>query len=337
VLSANGQQLARRLLSRAIVPYRALRWRDLLPGVITLGVLLVASAATLKYAQPGMLHGRKVRYYAAFGSARNVLGGTEVWISGTKVGRVRDLHFGPPSADTSKRVIIEFEVLAKYRDQIRENTVARLGTGTRIMGQTVLALTVGARDARVLPQNDTIRGVSAADIQTLAASYGDVANEIPELVANVKVLSASMASTRGTLGALTSLDAPKRLETLLDNATRFTEHAMSSKGTLGLALERGEVIARAKAATAQADSVRALLTSNRSSFGRFRRDSTLLRTVGDLRDELSITAALLSSPDGTLGRFGQDSIIAVQTAEMSKQMTELFADIRKRPFRYIAF
>jgi hypothetical protein len=27
----------------------------------------------------------------------------------------------------------------------------------------------------------------------------------------------------------------------------------------------------------------------------------------------------------------------VQTAEMSKQMTELFADIKKRPFRYIAF
>jgi hypothetical protein len=112
---------------------------------------------------------------------------------------------------------------------------------------------------------------------------------------------------------------------------------MSSKGTLGLALERGQIIARAHAATAEADSVRALLASDRSSFGRFRRDSTLLRTVADLRDELSITAALLSSPDGTLGRFGQDSIIAVQTAEMSKQMTALFADIKKRPFRYIGF
>ena len=319
------------------MPHRALRWRDLLPGAITLGVLLVTTAATLKYARLGMLHGRTVRYYAAFGSARNVLGGTEVWINGAKVGRVKNVEFGPPTTDTSRRVIIEFEVLAKYRDQIRENTVARLGTGTRIMGQTILGLTAGAREARVLPQGDTIRGVTAADVQTLAASYGEVADEIPELVANVKVLSASLASARGTIGALTSLDAPKRLEALLDNASRFTEHAMSSKGTLGLALERGQIIARARAATAQADSLRALLASDRGSFGRFRRDSTLLRTVGDLRDELSITAALLSSPDGTLGRFGQDSIIAVQTAEMSKQVTALFADIKKRPFRYIRF
>ena len=80
-----------------------------------------------------------------------------------------------------------------------------------------------------------------------------------------------------------------------------------------------------------------LLASDRTSIGRFRRDSTLLRTVADVRDELSITSALLASQNGTLGRFAQDSIIAVQMAEMSKQMTDLFADIKKRPFRYIAF
>ena len=319
------------------MPYRALRWRHLLPGAITLGAILVTTAATLKYARLGMLHGRTVRYYAAFSAARNVLGGTEVWIAGSKVGRVKSVQFAPLTVDTSKRVIIEFEVLAKYRDQIRENTVARLGTGTRVMGQTILGLTVGTADARVVPQDDTIRGVGEADVHALAASYGDVAKELPDLVANVKVLSSSLESARGTIGALTALDAPKRFETLLDNASRFTERAMSSKGTLGLALERGQIIARAKAATAQADSVRAMLASNRSSFGRFRRDSTLLRTVAGLRDELSITAALLSSPTGSLARFGQDSIIAVQAAEMSKQMTELFADIRKRPFRYIAF
>jgi hypothetical protein len=56
-----------------------------------------------------------------------------------------------------------------------------------------------------------------------------------------------------------------------------------------------------------------------------------------VRDELSITSRLLASPSGTLGRFAQDSIIAVQMAEMSKQMTELFNDMKRRPFRYIAF
>jgi hypothetical protein len=56
-----------------------------------------------------------------------------------------------------------------------------------------------------------------------------------------------------------------------------------------------------------------------------------------VRNELSITSSLMSQRTGSLARFGQDSIIAVQMTEMSKLMTELFADIKKRPFRYIAF
>jgi ABC-type transporter Mla subunit MlaD len=318
------------------VPYRALRWRHLLPGVITLGVLLVTTAATLKFARIGTLRGDTVRYYASFSSARNVMGGTEVWISGAKVGRVNNVHFAPPAADTSSRVVIEFEVLKKYRDQIRENSVAHLGTGTRVMGPAILGISVGSPDALVVPQDDTIRGVPGADIQALTASYGDLAKEIPELVTNVKGLSSSLASARGTIGAFTSLDAPRRIETLVDNALRLTDR-VAGDGTVGLALQRSQLMARAKTAAAQADSVRALLASDRASFGRFRRDSTLLRTVADLRDELSITSALLSTQTGSLARFRQDSIIAVQTAELSKQMTALFADIKRRPFRYIAF
>jgi hypothetical protein len=256
---------------------------------------------------------------------------------GANIGRVSTVHFAPPTADTSRRVVVEFEVLKKYRAQIRENSFARLGTGTRVMGQTVLGISVGSTDARLLAEGDTIPGRPAPDVQTLTASFGEVAQEVPAIVANVKVLSSSLESARGTIGALTTLDAPKRFEALVNNASRLTDRATAGEGTLALALQRGQLIARAKAAAARADSVRLLLASGRTSFGRFRRDSTLLRAVGDLRDELSITSALLSEQSGTLGRLQQDSIIAVQTAEMSKQMTELFADIKKRPFRYIAF
>ena len=319
------------------MPYRSLGWRDLLPGGVVLGALLVTTAATLKYARIGTLRGDTVRYFAAVSSARNVMGGTEVWMSGAKVGRVSSVHFAPPSTDTSRRVIVEFEVLEKYRAQIRENSVARLGTGTRVMGPTILGITVGSPDARVAAEGDTIPGMPSADVQSLTTSFGEVAQEVPEIMANVKVLSSSLESARGTIGALTTLDAPKRFEALVDNASRLTDRATSGDGTLALALQRGQLIARAKAAAAQADSVRRLLASDRTSLGRFRRDSTLLRTVSDLRDELSITSTLLSNQTGTLGRFASDSIIAVQTAEMSKQMTQLFADIKKRPFRYIAF
>jgi len=315
--------------------HRSLSWRHLVPGIVTLGVVFVGTAATLKYARIGRLSGSTVRYFTAFANARNVMGGTEVWINGAKVGRVKGVHFAPPSADTAERVVVELEVLTKYQVQIRENSIARLNSGSTVMGPTVVYITAGTPDARMVPANDTIRTAAGGDVQTLAASFGEVAREIPAVMASVKLLGSTLSSAKGTIGALTTVDAPKRFETLVDNATRLTDRAMSGKGTL--AMGRGAIIARAKTAAAQADSLRALLASNQGSLGRFRRDSTLLRAVSDVRDELSIASALLAAQSGTLGRFGSDSITAVQMAEMSKQMTELFADIKRRPFRYIAF
>ena len=316
---------------------RPLRWKDLVPGAVVLGSLLLLTAATLKYARIGRLTGDTVRYYAAFSGARNVMGGTEVYISGAKVGRVKRVTFAPPVTDTTRRVIIELEVKERYREQIRQNSSARLRTGARLMGPTVLYITAGTSDAPVVPANDTIVGSSGGDIQALTTSFGEVAKEFPAVMANVKVLSSSLSSTRGTIGALTTLDAPQRFEALVHNATRLTDRATAGKGTLGLAMGRGALIERAKAASAQADSIRALLASNKTSLGRFRRDSTLLRTVADLRDELSIAQRLLANQTGSLGRFGQDSIIAHQTAERARLMAEIMADIKRRPFRYIAF
>ena len=56
--------------------YRATRWRDLVPGAVVFGGILLVTAATLKYARIGRLSGETDHYYASFASARNVMGGT---------------------------------------------------------------------------------------------------------------------------------------------------------------------------------------------------------------------------------------------------------------------
>jgi ABC-type transporter Mla subunit MlaD len=316
--------------------HRSLTWRHLIPGAVLFGVIILMTAATLMYARIGRLSGPTVHYFTALAHARNVMGGTEVWINGTKVGRVSKVHFAPPSTDTAKRVVVEIEVLRRYRDQIRENSFVRLGTGGRLMGAAVVYITSGTSGARVVAANDTIP-TSAGKVQALTDSFGEVTKGLPALMANVKVLSNALTSTEGAIAALTTSDAPKRIGTLMDNAERLASRASRGTGTLGLARDRAALIARAKTAAAQADSLRALLASDQGSLGRFRRDSTLLQSVAEVRDELSITSNLLGSMSGALGRFSQDSIIAVQMSALSKQMTDLFADIKRRPFRYFAF
>jgi hypothetical protein len=94
---------------------------------------------------------------------------------------------------------------------------------------------------------------------------------------------------------------------------------------------------RAARAMAQVDSIRALLASDQHSLGRFRRDSSLVRDVGQLRTEMQRLQALAADPNGTIGRVRADSAITRGIHRDLVALDSLFADIKKHPQRYVAF
>ena len=87
---------------------------------------------------------------------------------------------------------------------------------------------------------------------------------------------------------------------------------------------------------AQVDSVRALLSSRRTSLGRFRRDSTLAGQVDDIRRELAVVQSSLEEPRGTVGRALRDSALTTSLGDARREMTLLLEDLKKHPRRYIS-
>ena len=100
---------------------------------------------------------------------------------------------------------------------------------------------------------------------------------------------------------------------------------------------QGGLTRRAAVVMARADSIRTLIASPATSLGRFRKDSTLMREVGDIRDEMAIVRTQLDQSRGTAGRILHDSAITNSLAEAQRQMSLLFADIKKHPLRYLIF
>ena len=88
---------------------------------------------------------------------------------------------------------------------------------------------------------------------------------------------------------------------------------------------------------ARVDSIRRLVSSDLHSFGRFRRDSTLVLEIGRARDELATVQQLAASPNGTIGRARSDSVIMRNVRRDLAAVDSLFADIKKHPLRYIVF
>ena len=90
---------------------------------------------------------------------------------------------------------------------------------------------------------------------------------------------------------------------------------------------------------ARADSVRALVAQPdpRTSIGRFRRDSTLLRMVDSVRAEIAVVQQLLAEPRGTAGRVMLDSALVRELGRTGREIDALAADVKRNPLRYISF
>ena len=314
---------------------RRLSWSDVRGGLIACAVLLVVVAAILRFSRVGALHGDTFLLYATVGDASGVTKGSEVWLSGQKIGKITDIRFRPPqTSDTLHRVAIEMEILSRHSAALRRDAVGQIRSGGTFIGPPVVYLTPGTTSGAPIQPGDTVRIKSAPDFSRATTQLNAAAQELPVIMSNVQVLRAELRTTRGTMGAFMHGPAMGQLAHARIRVGQLRRQ-LGGEGTMGKVMG-GDLAVRARRVMARADSVRTLAASPNSSLGRFRRDSTMLSNVSEIREELAQLRAELESPDGTVGRFTADSAIALQLAESQHQMTLLFADMKKHPLRYLS-
>lgn len=317
---------------------RQTSWRELVIGLASLAAIVIIALGVLFLAPINSLHGDSFRLYALTDQARGVIRGSEVWLNGQKVGVVKDVSFMPPSYPANNRVLVTMDVLSIARPEIRHNSTAQVRAGGTLIAAPVIYLTIGTTAAAAVSPGDTIRALPQPDLETMTSRFAVASREFPAIIGNIKLLNDQLHSVNSTLGAFGIEHGGVELSRARAGATLMMRKLTTSRGTIGLALaSQTSLTSRARQALARADSIRALLASDRTSYGRFRRDSTLLHQVADLRAEIDIVRERLASPDGTLGRLRADSALFVGLGSAQHELTLIMADIHRRPLRYIHF
>lgn len=314
---------------------RQLSWSDVRGGVFALLGIVVVAVGILKFSRVGALHGDTMRVYALVGEARGVTPGSEVWLSGQKIGKIKRIDFLAPSADSARRIVIEMEVLTQYQDAVHRDATAQIRAGGSIIGAVVVSLTPGTVRTARISDGDTIQAKPQADIDEATSRFGRATQELPAITKNVKSLVGELQSTRGTIGAALNGPGLTALRSTQLQGMRIRDR-VQGRGTVA-GIMSGGLTQRAGRVMARVDSVRALIGSDRTSLGRFRKDSTLMRNVDDIRLQLAEVQRSLDEPRGTAGRMMRDSAITMQLDSARREMTLLFADMKKHPLRYISF
>lgn len=313
-----------------------LRWRQLVPGLIALAAILAVGTYVVATGSVTAVHGKTMRIHVALSSARGITKGSEVRLAGTPVGLVTGVDFAPASADTSTRLVLTVDIHDEFAHQLRSDADVEIASGSSFIGAPVLAIGAGTPEGRILGPGDTLHGSPGVNTEELASRATLAARQLPPILGDLRIIATDLQGAQGTLGALMGQRGGSQAAELQQRVSELSGAVSSGTGTVGLALSsRSGIGPRVQRALARVDSVRALLASDRVSYGRFRRDSTLLRNVGELRDELSILQFRLTSPDGTVGRLSADSAVVRGVADAQHQMQLLFADVSRHPFRYV--
>lgn len=317
---------------------RQIRWRELRTGIAALLVITALTVVILVFGRVGRIKGETYHAYVRTEEARGIIKGSEVWLNGQKVGAVRGITFLPPSAVPNRRVLLDVELMRRHQEAIRHDSDVQIRSGGSLIGAPVVYLMVGSAGGRVVAEGDTIQALAQIDLDSIGTQYAAIADELPAIIGDAKAALAVLRNPDGSVGAMLAGQDAAPVGEVAARVGSIVASLQRRRGTLGLAMGGdGVLIARAREAMARADSVRQLLASPNTSFGRFRRDSTLAATVADIRNELAIVAALMEEPRGTAGRMVRDSAIVVGLADVQREMAALLADLKQRPFRYLSF
>jgi len=312
-------------------------WRSLIPGLIAVAAIVLSTVALLVFAQVGALHGDTVRVFAATDQARGLLKGSDVWLAGQKVGVVADIRFQSITTDVAQRLLLELELLEVYLPQLRRDSYAQIRTGGSLIGAQVVYLTTGTVASAAIGAGDTLRAEPQGDAESVASQIAGASQQFPAIINNVKLLSAQLESARGTLGAFGAEEGVQQLGRVGERAADLGGRAIGGEGTIGLVLRRNDHMVRARSAMARADSIRTLLASPTTTYGRLRRDSTLIAEITSVRNEVSIVRSLLAKPVGTAGRATADSAIVRQLGLLEREFGTLKRDILRDPLRFFGF
>ncbi len=314
---------------------RETKWKDLKVGILSAAGLAALILSIFLFARVGAIRGEKNKLHVLTGDATGVLKGTEVWLSGRKIGLVTDVAYLATSAPVADRLVVNMEIRAHDFPLIRRNSKAEIRPGGNLIGSPVVMISSGTATSPPVQDGDTLNAVESVMIEGMMTSVHKVEAEVSALGKDLTTAIAKAKSPHGTTGAFLQNGMPS-LSTTSTQFSRLNAKMTNGKGTVGLAMRNG-LFAKASGVMSSLDSLRTMLATGSGNVGRFRRDSTLVPSVKGLLAQVDSLRALASNPVGNIGRARSDSTLATELARARRELDALIKDIKKHPLRYLAF
>jgi phospholipid/cholesterol/gamma-HCH transport system substrate-binding protein len=219
---------------------------------------------------------KRLHLKARFADANGLRKGSEVRLSGVRVGKVDDIVLLPPSTEpTNQRVEAQMTIDSVIdgrpaTERIRKDSTAQQGSPSLLGNEMLINISPGTALAPQVTDYDLLRSSSANTVNDFATSGTDLAQRLSKLSDQMSVIVKDVQEGKGTVGRLFNDEA---LYNNLNATVRETE-----------------------------DTIRQIRSGNGSA-GRFVNDPALYNNANEIAVQLRMIAQDLRAGRGTAGKL----------------------------------
>jgi len=298
-----------------------------------IGALTAISIAVLiigySYLRGNDVFSRSNKYYAIYRSVEGLTVSKPVLINGFQIGRVSGMKLRQDGT-----TIVEFKIDPDYN--IPNNTLAKLES-TDLLGGKAIVFEMG--NSKEFAENkDTLR----ADIQ------GSLAESLQPIQRKAELLIGKVDSSLAAINKILNPEFQKNVDRsfasianslqTLEGTTKKIDNLIASQTT-----HINGILANAEVASA---GLKTTVNNMNDVTGNFKTVSTdlanshikeTLDKANQAMSDLQSTMAKVNSKDGSLGLLLNDKQMYNNLTEATKNLNELFIDLKAHPKRYVSF
>ena len=211
---------------------KQLRWSKLKVGVVITLALLVLLVAIFFAGGIEKIFSPKIDLKVLFQDVRGLRKGAPVWIFGTEVGSVREIHL-----DRTLGAVVTISLKKSVQEFIKKDARASILT-MGLLGDKYIELSTGSPEAEPIGREDMIKGSVPVEISEVMEIAGVSIGKIGDVINRLDNLILKIDEGEGTLAKfLTDPSIYDNLNRSIRTLSLTLEEIKDSRGTLKMLVE----------------------------------------------------------------------------------------------------
>ena len=335
---------------------RSLAWSELKLGALTITAIVIASLTIFLVTGGKGFFWQRYSLKTKFASVPGLKTGSPVRLAGVEIGSVTSV------LPVDELVEVEFEVNERWRERITTSSVARLGS-VSLLGEAAVDITPSTKGTpipewgyvppgRTAPALSDLTDQASQGIDELTGLIHDMRGgrgtigklmtdeqlyaELRRFATSAGDLTDTIKSGKGTLGKIINDPATANaLEDTMKNMEAVTARLKAGEGSFGKLLNDDAFAKSLTSTTNNMDQLVAKLHSGNGTAGKLINDPALYNRLNSLSERIDRVIERLEAGDGTAGQLLKDKQLYENMNKVMTDASELIAEIKKDPKRYL--